>query len=254
LRSSHGSPATAANVGYAYWSHDIGGHMPGVIEPELYMRWIQFGTFSPILRTHTTKNVDSERRIWAYPEPYGDIMRASFQLRYAMAAVPVHGARRTFDTGVAFLRPLYYDFPEAPEAYTTKNEYLFGENMLVAPVVHLLVQRPGWQPNPSGCQQATWIEWSSGKRFHGPLGLDRSYAIDQAACVPEGRLDHTHAATYALHGRAPGRPLDSLDLSLADGQTSHYIPSTKIPATQRTISETLAPRGPTSPPLSPARN
>ena len=48
--------ATAANVGYAYWSHDIGGHMPGAVDPELYTRWVQFGAFSPILRTHTTKN------------------------------------------------------------------------------------------------------------------------------------------------------------------------------------------------------
>ena len=60
---------TAANVGYAYWSHDIGGHMPGAVDPEIYTRWIQFGALSPILRTHTTKNPDSERRIWAYPEP-----------------------------------------------------------------------------------------------------------------------------------------------------------------------------------------
>jgi alpha-glucosidase (family GH31 glycosyl hydrolase) len=59
--------STAANVGYAYWSHDIGGHMPSAVDPELYTRWIQFGAFSPILRTHTNKNPDSERRIWAYP-------------------------------------------------------------------------------------------------------------------------------------------------------------------------------------------
>ena len=48
--------ATAANVGFGYWSHDIGGHIPGPVAPELYTRWIQFGIFSPILRTHTTKN------------------------------------------------------------------------------------------------------------------------------------------------------------------------------------------------------
>ncbi|MGA9427588.1 MAG: TIM-barrel domain-containing protein, partial [Terracidiphilus sp.] len=75
--------STAANVGYAYWSHDIGGHMPGAVDPELFTRWVQFGAFSPILRTHTTKNPDSERRIWAYPEPYSGILRDAFQLRYA---------------------------------------------------------------------------------------------------------------------------------------------------------------------------
>jgi alpha-glucosidase (family GH31 glycosyl hydrolase) len=51
--------ATAANVGYAYWSHDIGGHQPGAVDPEIFARWVQFGAFSPILRTHTTKNPES---------------------------------------------------------------------------------------------------------------------------------------------------------------------------------------------------
>ncbi len=128
--------ATAANVGYAYWSHDIGGHMPGAVDPELFTRWVQFGAFSPILRTHTTKNPDSERRIWAYPEPYSSVLRSTFQLRYAMQPYIYTEARRTYDTGVAFLRPLYYDWPEDDaEAYTSKNEYLFGDQMLVAPVV-----------------------------------------------------------------------------------------------------------------------
>ena len=82
--------ATAANVGYAYWSHDIGGHMPGAVEPELFTRWVQFGAFSPILRTHTTKNPETERRIWAYPEPYSSILRSAFQLRYALAALSLY--------------------------------------------------------------------------------------------------------------------------------------------------------------------
>jgi alpha-glucosidase (family GH31 glycosyl hydrolase) len=100
--------ATSANVAYAYWSHDIGGHMPGTVGPELYTRWVQFGAFSPILRTHTTKNPESERRIWAYPEPYSGVMRKTFQLRYALQPYIYTEARRTYDTGVAFFAPLYY--------------------------------------------------------------------------------------------------------------------------------------------------
>ncbi|HEX9108824.1 MAG TPA: TIM-barrel domain-containing protein, partial [Longimicrobiales bacterium] len=73
--------ATAANVGYAYWSHDIGGHISPAgssTDPELYTRWVQFGIFSPVLRTHTTKNAASERRIWAYPVQYAAAMRDAF--------------------------------------------------------------------------------------------------------------------------------------------------------------------------------
>ena len=214
--------ATAANVGYAYWSHDIGGHMPGVIEPELYMRWIQFGTFSPILRTHTTKNAGGERRIWAYPEPYSDIMRASFQLRYAMQPYVYTEARRTFDTGVAFMRPLYYDSPEAPEAYTAKNEYLFGENMLVAPVVHPVDAATGLATERLWLPAGDWIEWSSGKHLHGPLALDRSYAIDQLPVFLKAGSIIPMQPPMFYTGE---RPVDPLILSispLADGQTSRY--------------------------------
>ena len=214
--------ATAANVGYAFWSHDIGGHMPGVIEPELYTRWIQFGIFSPILRTHTTKNVDSERRIWAYPEPYSDIMRASFQLRYAMQPYLYTEARRTFDTGVAFLRPLYYDFPEAPEAYAAKNEYLFGENMLVAPVVHPVDAVTGLATEHLWLPAGEWIEWSSGKHFQGPLQVDRSYAIDQLPVFLKAGSIVPMQATMLYTGERAVHPLILSISPLADGQSSHY--------------------------------
>jgi alpha-glucosidase (family GH31 glycosyl hydrolase) len=171
--------ATAANVGYAYWSHDIGGHMPGAVDPELYTRWVQFGAFSPILRTHTTKNPDSERRIWAYPEPYSSILRSTFQLRYALEPYIYTEARRTYDTGVAFLRPLYYDWPNSPPAYDAKDEYLFGDEMLAAPVVTpedkvtQLTSEKIWLPD------GQWIEWPTGKHLDGPAQVDRDFSIDQ---------------------------------------------------------------------------
>jgi alpha-glucosidase (family GH31 glycosyl hydrolase) len=171
--------ATAANVGYAYWSHDIGGHMPGAVEPELYTRWVQFGAFSPILRTHTTKNPDSERRIWAYPEPYSSILRSTFQLRYAIEPYIYTEARRTYDTGVAFLRPLYYDWPEASEAYTNKDEYLFGDQMLAAPVVTPADKTSGLATETVWLPQGDWIEWQTGKHLTGPTTVERSFSIDQ---------------------------------------------------------------------------
>ncbi len=214
--------ATAANVGYAYWSHDIGGHMPGAVDPEIYTRWIQFGALSPILRTHTTKNPDSERRVWAYPEPYSDIMRNAFRQRYAMQPYIYTEARRTYDTGVAFFHPLYYDWPEADDAYTQKNEYLFGDNMLVAPVTApvdkdtQLARQNLWIP------PGEWIETPTGKHFTGPLQVTRNFSISQ---VPV----YTRAGTiipmqppmeYTNEKRVD--PLILQITPLADGQTSSY--------------------------------
>jgi alpha-glucosidase len=171
--------ATAANVGYAYWSHDIGGHMPGAVDPELYTRWVQFGAFAPILRTHTTKNPDAERRIWAYPEPYASVLRTAFQLREAMEPYLYTEARRTYDTGVAFLRPLYYDWPEEDAAYTSKNEYLFGDQMLAAPVTAAADKVTGLTTEQVWLPKGDWMEWPTGKHFSGPVSAERSFTIAQ---------------------------------------------------------------------------
>ena len=171
--------ATAANVGYAYWSHDIGGHMPGAVDPELFTRWVEFGAFSPILRTHTTKNPDSERRIWAYAEPFSSILRSTFQLRYAMQPYIYTEARRTYDTGIAFLRPLYYDWPQANEAYDNKNEYIFGDQMVVAPIVTPGDKVSGLATERVWLPEGEWIEWPTGKHFTGPTSADRSFTVDE---------------------------------------------------------------------------
>jgi alpha-glucosidase (family GH31 glycosyl hydrolase) len=171
--------ATAANVGYAYWSHDIGGHMPGAVDPELFTRWVQFGAFSPILRTHTTKNPDSERRIWAYPEPYSAVLRSTYQLRYALVPYIYTEARRTYDTGVAFFRPLYYDWPHEMPAYGAKDEYLFGDEMLVAPIVTPVDKVTGVAEEKIWLPEGQWYEWPTGKRLDGEGQADRSFSIDQ---------------------------------------------------------------------------
>jgi len=214
--------ATAANVGYAYWSHDIGGHMPGAVDPQLYTRWVQFGAFSPILRTHTTKNPESERRLWAYPEPYSQILRDTFHLRYAMQPYLYTEARSTYDTGVAFLHPLYYDWPEAASAYESKSEYVFGSEMIVDPVTKAvdpatqLAQQSVWIP------PGEWVEQATGRRLTGPAEVKRSFAIEQIpAYVRAGAiLPMQPAMEYTDQ-----KPIDPLILEVypqVEGKASSY--------------------------------
>ncbi len=214
--------ATAANVGYAYWSHDIGGHMPGAVEPELFTRWVQFGTFSPILRTHTTKNPDSERRIWAYPEPYSSILRSSFQLRYALQPYIYTEARRTYDTGVAFFRPLYYDWPEANEAYTNKNEYLFGEQMLVDPIVAPADKISGLAKEQVWLPKGEWIEWPTGKHLTGPATVERSFSIEQTPVYVKAGAIVPMQPPMRFTGEKPVDPLIVNVWPLAPGSTTSY--------------------------------
>ena len=214
--------ATAANVGYAYWSHDIGGHMPGAVDPELYTRWVQFGAFSPILRTHTTKNPDSERRIWAYPEPYSSILRDTFQLRYAMEPYLYTEARRTYDTGIAFLRPLYYDWPESSEAYASKDEYLFGDQILAAPVVSPADKASGLATRSVWLPAGEWIEWPTGRHFTGPATLQRSFSIDQTPIYLKAGSIVPMQPPMEFTGQKPVDPLIVNVWPLAPGASSSY--------------------------------
>lgn len=171
--------STAANVGYAYWSHDIGGHMPGGIDPELYTRWIQFGAYSPILRTHTSKNPEAERRTWAYGEPYADVMADTMRLRESMIPYIYTEAHRTYESGIAFMRPLYYDWPNADEAYKAKNEYLFGDNVIVAPIASPINADTALATENIWLPDGEWIEQSTGAHLKGNARYDRAFSIEQ---------------------------------------------------------------------------
>ena len=130
--------ATAANVGYGYWGHDIGGHCfwnaTEAGDNELYLRWLQSGVFTPIFKIHTTKDPRIDRRMWMHPEYY-DAMREAIRLRYRLAAYLYTAARTAWETGVSPCRPLYYVSPEEPAAYDrTASNYLFGDDILACTI------------------------------------------------------------------------------------------------------------------------
>ncbi len=126
--------ATASNVGFGYWGHDLGGHQQyDGNNPELYLRWMQYGVFTPVFRTHATNWPGIERRIWKYDN--FPLLLETVRLRYALMPYIYTAARQAYDTGVSICRPLYYDAPENSNAYLFEDEYMFGDDILVAPVV-----------------------------------------------------------------------------------------------------------------------
>jgi alpha-glucosidase len=131
------------------------------------------------LRTHSTKNPEAERRIWAFPPKYYDVMRQAVNLRYAMIPYIYTSARQAYDTGISVMRPMYYDYPEAAEAYQYTGQYMFGDSMLVSPVttpldpLHQLSKKAVWVP------EGEWVEWSTGSHFKGPGAIERNYALEE---------------------------------------------------------------------------
>jgi len=167
---------TASNVGYGYWSHDIGGHMGGIRDPELYLRWIQSGAFSPILRTHSTKSKDIERRMFMFPEYY-NMMLGALRTRYALNPYIYTAAREAFDSGVSLCRPMYYRYPEALQAYEYGHQYMFGNDMIVAPVGAPSVD--GLSPKKVWLPEGDWYELYTGHLLKGDSVVQRQYALNE---------------------------------------------------------------------------
>jgi alpha-glucosidase (family GH31 glycosyl hydrolase) len=158
--------STAGNVGCFFWSHDIGGHNRGRNE-ESYARWCQFGAFSAALRSHSTRDATMDRRPWTYAKWAEDSMKTSFQLRSRFFPCIYSAVQQACADSVPFVRPMYLDQPDVEAAYHQPQQYLFGDNILVAPVAEA-----GVGPNHLGRQTVwfpggTWFNCFSNEKFEG---------------------------------------------------------------------------------------
>lgn len=171
--------ASAANVLYGYWSHDIGGHLPGPVNPELYTRWVQFGILSPIFRSHTTKHPQAERRFWEYPEPYSSIMMEAAKRRYEMIPYIYTEARKTMDSGISICRPLYYDWPEEEGAYKAFSQYSLGDELLVVPVTVPRDDSTDMAEITLWLPPGKWFDTASGQRLQGGRSIKKKYLLEE---------------------------------------------------------------------------
>lgn len=126
--------ANAANCGYTWWSHDIGGHHMGAHDDELYIRWLQLGVFSPIIRLHSTSNDLLGKEPWNFSWAAETIGVEFLRLRHKLIPYIYSMNYRSFSDGRALCEPMYFTYPEEKNAYSVKNEYMFGSELLVCPV------------------------------------------------------------------------------------------------------------------------
>ena len=170
--------STASNVLYGYWSHDIGGHhMADRIDPELYIRWMQFGALSPVMRTHSAKSAGLKKEVWNFAPEHADILRSTIRQRYALAPYIYTMARKAYDEGISLCRPMYYEWPEASEAYAFRNQYLFGDDILVAPVT--APGKEGYATVQVWLPEGKWYEWQTGTMLDGGRTVERTFALDE---------------------------------------------------------------------------
>lgn len=157
--------ATAANCGYTWWSHDIGGHMFEKNDDELYVRWIQFGVFSPIMRLHSN-NVSKGKEPWKYGEEARKVAVKFLRLRNRLVPYIYTMNYRTYTEGRALCEPLYYSYKEK-QAYAYENEYFFGTELLVCPVTSKRNRRTKKAKTKMYLPQGRWTNVFTGESYEG---------------------------------------------------------------------------------------
>ena len=162
---------TASNIGYTWWSHDIGGHMQGTYDEELSLRWLQYGVFSPINRLHSSYSVFSSKEPWSYSKEVDGDMKNWLRFRHQLIPYLYSMNVKTHLEGISLIQPLYYEYPEEDESYAFKNQYLFGSEMMVVPItqksdsIYKVSRVEAWFP------QGRWYDFFTDFVYQGPQVL-----------------------------------------------------------------------------------
>ncbi|MCC5950145.1 MAG: glycoside hydrolase family 31 protein [Nitriliruptoraceae bacterium] len=161
--------------GFPFSSHDIGGFV-STPDPELYVRWAQLGLFSSHARAHGSP----PREPWHYGEQAERIVRDLLELRYRLLPYLWTEARHAVETSTPIVRALLIDHPDDPVAATIEDQYLFGRDLLVAPVLDDRDHRRVYLP------AGTWVDLWTEQVHHGPGFIEVAAPLERIPLFVRG--------------------------------------------------------------------
>jgi len=244
--------ATASNVGWGFWSHDIEG--PGN-DHEMYARWVQIGSFSGIMRSHdrgmsaggcmswpTNPEGCPTVDAWNVPRYFFEANRDALRARASLLPYIYTHTRLAHENGIGLTYPLYYDYPELDDAYPddmesnlgqspSTRQYMFGNSMMIAPVT-----APGTCITPSSTNTATleqpcglttmdvwvppgkWYEKDSGILRTGPLTITKGFTLFEIPTyIKAGSVIATVPLVPGLTTGNAGQQYTSLEFTIYPG-------------------------------------
>lgn len=157
----------AANIGVSWWSHDVGGNHGGIEDGELYIRYIQLGTFSPILRFHSARGPYYKKEPWLWDAKIANIAADYLRLRHRLIPYLYTEAYNYTRTGTPLIQPFYYNYMWVYDDELYRNQYYFGSQLLVCPILDkkdTIMNRTlhrFFMPN------GIWYDFITGKKFPG---------------------------------------------------------------------------------------
>lgn len=158
----------AALSGLALWGSDIAGYA-GTPSKEVFIRWTQFGAFSPFMQVHMTSNLGP----WDFDAETLHIFRRYAKLRTELFPYLYNAAHEAAQTGLPIIRPMVLATPDDPEAHRHIYQYFFGPDLLVAPVYRPHPTRSVYLP------EGSWCDYWTGQRHEGPQTLDVAAPLDK---------------------------------------------------------------------------
>ena len=200
---------TAANAGYSWWSHDIGGHMLGVQDDELYLRWLQYGVFSPINRLHSSNSDFMGTEPWKRSFSVAKVAEDFLRLRHKLIPYLYTANHRTHVFGEPICMPLYYRH-HCHEAYEAKNQYYFGSQLLVSPITKPADKRLNLGYVNTWLPEGRWTDIFTGQIYNGGQWVPMYRDMD---CIPVLAKEGAIVPMY--------RSADTNDLSLSQPLEIH---------------------------------
>lgn len=158
--------ATASNIGYGWWSHDIGGHMFGVKDDELATRWVQLGCFSPINRLHSTLNPFNSKEPWRFSRDAEKVQSDILRLRHRLVPYLYTMNERAHSQGRPLVEPLYWAEPTL-DMLGARTSFLFGSELLVAPITSPAARGVGVASVQTRLPAGTWVDVFTGVVYDG---------------------------------------------------------------------------------------
>jgi len=201
--------------GFPFVGSDIGGfgRMPSA---ELCTRWLQAAVFNPFMRMHTAiDNPDKEP--WYYGPHYLAINKRAIELRYELLPYIYNTMQQAAETGLPALRPLFLDFPDDEHTANIDDEFLFGPDLLVAPVLWEGVsQRSVYLPT------GDWFDYWTGQHYSGNSTITIPVTIDSIPIFVRGGGFIFRQPVVQNTGEMPGNPLRVLIAPAAESESSLY--------------------------------
>ena len=170
--------------GFSFWSHDMGGFVTASPE-DIYRRWLPFGFLSSHTRAHGAPPTEP----WLISESFTDAFRDCAEMKYKLMPYVYAQAKDCSERGLPMVRALLVEFPEDPGAWLVEDEYMFGSQILVAPLMESGNSRVVYLPSFGGAGGGSkWIDYQSGEVYEGGYQTLKAGKIPAIILVRDGSL------------------------------------------------------------------